>query len=223
MKRCPPDVYRAFFSREHLSTNLPGIKRIKYNRMKKFQKTKNMLFIGLTLLLTSLVSRNSFGQSLALSVGASAGYAPLLNYGSTAKSGVDLAVFADLEYGHLIGRLQFTDVLTGTVNSSSLKSGYGFHGALGYNVPVMDQLFIPFMLTAGIGIISYVPYGSTGDQFDAGPQFGLTISPYYRITDRLSLQLAARYIHGFTVDSRSSPIHLADLQVGVRYTLGQNN
>lgn len=187
--------------------------------MLNLKKFKCLLLSVWIILFSGTVVHNLFAQSLSLSLGAAAGYAPILNYGSTEKSGAELALLADLEYGRIIGRLQFTYVLAGTVNSSSLRSGYAFHGSLGYNARVSDQIFVPIMLTGGIGIISYTAYGSSGTQFDAGPQLGLTIAPYYKFTDQLSAFLSLRYIKGFIADRRSDPIDMADVLIGIRYTL----
>ena len=165
------------------------------------------------------ISNPLSAQTLSLSVGASAGYAPLLTYGRSDRSGGEIALFADLEYGKAIGRFQFTYLLPGTVANDNLKSGYAFHGSLGYNAPVTAQLSVPLMLTGGVSIVRFTAFGSAGTFTDASPQIGLTVSPYYKINDQIALQLALRYIHGFVADTRSDPIHLADALIGIRYTL----
>lgn len=160
-------------------------------------------------------------QSLSLSVGVAGGYAPLLNYGTYQEAGAEIALFGDCEYGRVIGRLQFTDVLTGTVGNDKLKSGYAIHGSLGYNAPITTQIHIPIMLTGGAGFVKYSNSVGIGDNtfFDVSPQIGLTFSPYYQLTDSLALHLAFRYIQGFASGEGSSPIIMADALIGVRYSL----
>ncbi|MCB0601911.1 MAG: hypothetical protein KDC28_11810 [Saprospiraceae bacterium] len=176
----------------------------------------------LTLAFVTLIGIFQSGaQSLSLAMGLSGGYAPVLNYGTAREAGAEIAIFGDIEYARAIARLQFTDVLAGTVDNDKLESGYAIHGSLGYKVPVSAQVFVPVMLTGGAGFVRYHSgFGSGGNTyFDASPQIGLTISPCWNLSESLVLQLAARYIHGFAAGVGSYPVIMSDVMIGIRYSL----
>jgi len=157
-----------------------------------------------------------------LSVGGSLGYAPRLSYGSSNASGALVNLFGDLQYNKLIGRLEASFVLPGSVNDSNFKTGTGLYGSLGYNAAITDKLHIPLMLSGGAAFISYSNSynGSQGNNFnDVSPQIGFDVSPYYQLNKIISLQVAFRYMKCFTSSSGNEAIDVSMISLGVRLTL----
>lgn len=160
---------------------------------------------------------------LSLSGGFSFSHAPTLRYGNANETGNLFDVFADLQYKQVIGRAQYSSVLTGSVDSGNMESGYGIHGSIGYSLPVTERLELPLMLTGGAAILTFNNGFSgsfAGDIFtDASPQFGVTISPHYRFTDHITAMGALRYLKGFETAEGNKAIDLLNLSVGIRLTL----
>jgi hypothetical protein len=176
------------------------------------------------LLMLAGVNANLQAQSgdLSLSGGISAGYAPTLTYGNEESSGLLTSLFGDLQYNKLIGRLQASIVLPGSVGIDNFESGYGFFGSLGYNPSLTDKLHLPLMVTGGAAFVSYNNSfgGSPGSTFtDVSPQVGFVVSPYYQLSSLLSLQAAFRWMKGFAAGVESDPINVALASLGIRLTL----
>jgi hypothetical protein len=161
-------------------------------------------------------SQQNSTESLTLSIGASAGYAPVLTYGNIEDSGAIIGLSGDLQYQNIIGQIDFLYVLPETVNSDDFISGMGFFGSLGYKIIVNENVHIPLMLTGGASIIEY---GSVNDFYDVSPQFGITLSPNYLLNEKMSVFGAFRYMKGFKGSAQSDPIDLASITIGLRYTL----
>jgi hypothetical protein len=161
-------------------------------------------------------SQQNSTESLSLSIGASAGYAPVLTFGNIEDSGAILGLSGDLQYQSFIGQLDFVYVLPETVSSESLTSGMGFFGSLGYKITASEYLHIPVMLTGGASMIRYSVFN---DFYDVSPQFGITLSPYYLLKDNISVFGAFRYLKGFEGSAQSEPIDLASISIGLRLSL----
>lgn len=156
-------------------------------------------------------------EQFSLSIGASAGYAPMLTWGKTEGSGTLFQVFGDLQYHKMIGQLQFTYVIAESIDDLSLvDAAYGYHGSLGYKAVVSDELHIPFMLTGGASVIEYTAFDTWED---VSPQIGATITPYYKVNDLISIIGAFRYLKGFPSGDRGKSIDLMNVSVGVRLTI----
>lgn len=179
------------------------------------------LSIILTMLLFIVYIPDSYAQQqnreeFSLSIGASAGYAPMLTWGKAEDSGTLFQVFGDLQYHKMTGQLQYTYVIAESIDNISLiDAAYGFHGSLGYNAVVSDELHIPLMLTGGASIIEYTAIDTWED---VSPQIGVTITPYYKVNDLISIIGAFRYLKGFPSGDRGKKIDLMDVSVGVRLT-----
>jgi len=180
---------------------------------------KTLIVLALFLIQSSSLQAQDKETDLSISLGASVGYAPALIYGKKESSGGLVSVFGELQYQNIMGRLQFTSALVASFNSSSLEQGSALHGSLGYNVTINDQLKLPLLLTGGATFITYRIglNGSSGDSFsDVSPQVGVTVAPYYEITDLVSIQAAFRYLKGFSAGDRSQAIDLTDIALGIR-------
>jgi hypothetical protein len=161
-------------------------------------------------------SQQNSTESLSLSIGASAGYAPVLTFGNIEDSGAILGLSGDLQYQNIIGQLDLVYVIPETVSSESLTSGLGFFGSLGYKIIANENLHIPVMLTGGASIIRYSVFN---EFYDVSPQFGLTLSPYYMLNEKMSVFGAFRYMKGFKGSAQSDPIDVASVSIGLRFTL----
>lgn len=157
-----------------------------------------------------------------LSIGPAVGYAPLLTYGSDQNSGLTYGIFGDLQIKNMIGRLSYTGVAKATVPDKHFESGNLFQGTIGYSFKATDMIYIPVMISGGAAIITYnngLSNGSGNNFWDANPQVGILLAPYYKLTDKIDLQLNLRYLKGFTVDNRSDEINVGDVNLGVRFSL----
>ena len=172
------------------------------------------------LLMTSL----SLQAQLSLSGGASLGYAANMSYGASDDTGTLANIFADLQYKRVIGRVQYTGLLAGSFASENVESGFGVHGSLGYNISITEQFYLPVMLSGGVAVLTYNngfsgSINGGGNNFtDANPQFGVTLAPYFILTEHLSVTGSLRFLRGFTVSEDSEIINLTDLALGIRYT-----
>lgn len=160
-------------------------------------------------------------EPLALSIGAAVGYVPTLKYGREESSGAAFGVFGGLKHDKVIGQLDFTSILPGTVSNEGFDSGYGFFGSIGYDAEVSDKVHVPLMLTGGASIIGYSSYTifsgeKTGSYKDVSPQFGFTVAPYYTLNEKTSLYGALRYMKGSKGSDESEPIDLLGIAVGIR-------
>jgi hypothetical protein len=177
----------------------------------------------LLLIVCSFLTINLSAQEqvpIRFSVAASVGYAPQITMGSDNNSGVVVGVYGEMEYGNLIGRLQFTKPSLGTFKEDSyLDGGEAYHGSLGYRLDVNEQFSVAIMASGGATVIHYTVsiFGSRGDQFtNVSPQVGINIAPTYQLTDLLSLQGNLRYYKGFEAGDRGRASDLMDVSVGVR-------
>jgi len=160
-------------------------------------------------------------EPLALSIGAAVGYVPTLKYGAERSSGAAFGVFGDLKHNNVIGQLDFTSILPGTVSNKAFDSGYGFFGSIGYDAEVSNRMHVPIMLSGGASIIAYSSYAiysgqKTGSYKDVSPQFGFTVAPYYTLNRKTSLYGALRYLKGSKGSDSSEPIDLLGIAVGIR-------
>lgn len=154
-----------------------------------------------------------------LSLAASAGYAPVVTLGTRENSGVVLSCYGELEYGKVIGRLQYTSPLLSTFSEDNLNNGAAYHGALGYRFDLSDQFFIGMLLGGGATVTSYSNgiNGSGGDRFtNVSPQAGVILAPTYQLNDLLSLQGGLRYYKGFKAGDRGRASDLMAISVGLR-------
>lgn len=153
------------------------------------------------------------------------GHAPSMTYDGLEGTGQLLIFSGDLEYKKIIGRLQYSPLIKNSYKGdfeNQLKTNFSFHGSLGYNATVTEKLHVPIMLSAGGSLLTYnfSLSGVGGDTFTEGsPQGGITISPYYLITNKLSVQTMLRYHKGFKTDEKHEPIDIIDLSIGLRLTL----
>ncbi len=175
-----------------------------------------LLSIGLFIFVAPGKAQEIRTQSLSLSIGVSAGYAPVLTFGNIEDSGAILGFSGDLQYQNIVGQFDFVYVLPETVSSESLTSGMGFFGSLGYKIIANENLHIPVMLTGGASIIRYSVFN---EFYDVSPQFGLTLSPYYMLNEKMSVFGAFRYMKGFKGSAQSDPIDLASVSIGLRFML----
>jgi len=160
-------------------------------------------------------------QPLSLSIGVAAGYVPILKYGPEKSSGAAFGVFGDLRHNNIIGQLDFTSIVSGTVSNEAFDSGYGFFGSIGYDAEVSNKMHVPLMLTGGASIIGYSSYAIySGEKLssykDVSPQFGFTVAPYYMLNGKTSLYGALRYMKGSRGSDSSEPIDLLGIAVGIR-------
>ncbi len=194
------------------------------------KKTKIRNFSGSSVLLVTIIfmltgmKSNLMAQSgnWSLSVGGSLGLAPSLSYGSNEASGALLNLFGDLQYNKLIGQLEASFIIPGSVNNKNFNGGYGLYGSLGYNITAAPKLHIPLMLSGGSAVISYNNSynGSQGNNFrDVSPQIGFVVSPYYEVNQIISIQAAFRYMKGFKGSSQSEAIDGSMISLGVRLRL----
>ena len=153
---------------------------------------------------------------------ASVGYAPQITMGNDNNSGVVVGVYGEMEYGKLIGRLQFTKPLLSTFNEDSkLDRGEAYHGSLGYRLDVNEQFSVALMASGGATVIHYNVsiFGGRGDQFtNVSPQAGINIAPTYRFTDALSIQGNLRYYKGFKAGDRGRASDLTDVSIALRFS-----
>ncbi|PHN08660.1 hypothetical protein CRP01_01750 [Flavilitoribacter nigricans DSM 23189 = NBRC 102662] len=134
-----------------------------------------------------------------------------------------IGVHGELEYGVVIGRLQYTRPLLGTFQEdSNLNGGESFHGSLGYRLDLSGPLSVGFLASGGATIIRYHNgiNGSIGDTFtNVSPQVGVIVAPNYQLSDHFSIQGGLRYYKGFPAGDRGQAIDLADISVALRFTL----
>lgn len=175
------------------------------------------------LFLCTLFTTNLSAQEkmpLRFSGAASVGYAPQITMGNDNNSGIVVGIYGEMEYGKLIGRLQFTKPLLSTFKEDSyLDRGEAYHGSLGYRLDVNEQFSVALMASGGATVIHYTVsiFGSRGDQFtNVSPQVGINIAPTYQISDLLSVQGNVRYYKGFEAGDRGRASDLMDVSVGVR-------
>ncbi len=183
--------------------------------------TSHLALLLMALFFLSIESLNAQEENrFRLSLGATAGYAPLVTMGNDKNSGIVLGAFGDLEYGPIIGRLQFTKALKNTFSDDDNQDGgEAYHGSLGYRLDVNEKLSIGLLLSGGATIVRYITSfnGSRGDEFtNVSPQVGGIISPVYKISEPLSIQAALRYYKGFEAGDRGLASDLADFSVGLR-------
>lgn len=156
-------------------------------------------------------------MNIRLSGAVAIGYAPSITFGDREDSGVVFGFYGELEYGKMLGRLQYTKPLSGTLND-----GKAFHGGLGYRFDVADQLSVGLMLSGGATLVHYNNgiNGSQGDTFtNVSPQVGVNLAPNYQITDAISIQAGLRYYKGFKAGDRGKVSDLIDFSVGLRYSI----
>ena len=182
------------------------------------------LFHSLFLLCLLMLSTLSLKAQLSLSGGISLGYAATMTYGERDDNGTLVNIFGDLQYNQIIGRVQYTGLLADSFASENVESGLGVHGSLGYNIPITEQFYFPIMLSGGVAVVTYNNGFSgslnSGSIFtDANPQFGVTLAPYFMLSEHLSVTGSLRFLRGFTVREESEIINLTDLALGIRYTL----
>ncbi|GAB5550666.1 MAG: hypothetical protein Sapg2KO_02570 [Saprospiraceae bacterium] len=175
-------------------------------------------FLILTVLFfSSSIAAKAQGPSIRLSVGAGIGYAPIVTLGQSDYSGVITSINGDLEYGKLMGRLQYSKPIIGTFDSNSLKDGNAYHGSLGYKLELKDNFFMGLLLSGGATAITY----SNGfDEFtNVSPQAGVQVIPVYHFSKHFSVQASVRYYKGFEAGDRGRASDLFDLGIGVRVSL----
>jgi len=172
--------------------------------------------------LFQLTAVSGYAQ-IAVSGGVSVGYAANMTYGESDDNGTLVNIF-DLQYNRIIGRVQYSGLLAGSFVSENLESGFGVHGSLGYSIPITEHFYFPIMLSGGVAVVTYNNGFSgslnSGSIFtDANPQFGVTLAPYFMLSEHLSVTGSLRFLRGFTVREESEIINLTDLALGIRYTL----
>ncbi|MEZ4991595.1 MAG: hypothetical protein R2824_14340 [Saprospiraceae bacterium] len=177
-----------------------------------------LLLLFCSFLMTDLNAQDKI--ALRLSLAANVGYAPLVTHGSKENSGIVAGFYGELEYGKIIGRLQYTTPLLTTFNEdNNLDGGTAYHGALGYRLDLSDQFFVGLLVSGGATVVQYNNgfNGSSGDTFtNVSPQVGVIIAPAYQISKLLSLQAGLRYYKGFEAGDRGQASDLADISVGIR-------
>lgn len=175
-------------------------------------------FFLFSILFLSL-STATFAQNNAfhLSLGASVGYTPLVSLGSTNYSGLITSVHGDLEYGKLMGRLQYSKPLVNTFDTDGLVDANAFHGSLGYKLSLKEELSMGILIGGGATVITYK---SLSDEFtNVSPQVGIEVIPIYKISKLFSIQASARYYKGFEAGDRGDASDLFDLGIGLRISL----
>jgi hypothetical protein len=179
------------------------------------------LFFIISFVTTDLMAQAPAG--LRLSLAATVGYAPVVTHGNRDNAGSVLGIYGELEYGKVIGRLQYTRPLLSTFKKDeNLNSGVSYHGALGYRFDLSQQVFVGLLASGGATVIQYNNgfNGSSGDTFtNVSPQVGIIVAPAYQITDHFSIQLNLRYYKGFEAGDRGEASDLADVSVGLRFSL----
>ena len=156
-------------------------------------------------------------MNIRLSGAAAIGYAPSIIFGTQENSGIVFAVYGELEYEKIIGRLQFTKPSSATIND-----GEAYHGSLGYRFDISEKFSVGLLASGGATVIHYNNgfNGSRGDDFtDVSPQVGVNLVPNYQITDAFSIQAGLRYYKGFKAGDRGRAIDLTDFSIGLRYSL----
>jgi hypothetical protein len=179
-------------------------------------------FLIVISIISSTVHSQEQTDDWALFLGGSIGYAPQLTLGDNEYEGLLYGAFLDIQRKNIMGRLKLSIVSPGSIDNSNFEGAFGFHGSVGYSLPVTGQFRVPVMVIAGLGVVKFnnSADGTGGSSFtDANPQLGFTVAPYFQLTRVLSLQASFRYLRGFTVDSRSKTIHAMDYSAGVRITL----
>jgi len=176
-----------------------------------------------TLYLSIMSNNSAFAQKDApvnLSAGVNVTLAPTLKYDDKSGSGIILGAFGDLEVARAIGRVQFSVLLPSTLStedSKQVESGFSVNGSVGYSHAVSNsKLEIPFMATAGFAKLVYSRARNTFS--DRCMQIGLTVSPQYRLNDRLFINCTGRYLKGIEV-AGGGVIDQIDLSIGIRYSL----
>lgn len=168
-----------------------------------------LCFLGL-----AVVTR---AQDFKISVGAGIGFAPIVTLDQANYSGVTTSIYGDMEYGKLMGRLQYTKPIMSTFNSDRLEDGNAYHGALGYRLDLQDKLSLGLLIGGGATVISY---RAISDVFtNVSPQVGLEVIPVYRLSKHFSIQASARYYYGFEAGDRGDTSNLFDLGIGIRVSL----
>ncbi len=178
---------------------------------------------ALILIFCSFLTMNLSAQDqipIHFSGAASIGYAPRITMGNDNNASIVVGVYGEMEYGKLIGRLQFTKpLLSSFKDDSNFDRGEAYHGSLGYRLDINDQFSVALMASGGATVIHYSVriFGSSGDQFtNVSPQAGVIIAPTYQFTDALSFQGNLRYYKGFEAGDRGKASDLMDVSAGVR-------
>lgn len=165
------------------------------------------------------------GDDLSFSVGIAGGVAPQFTLGDLEDSGIAIKLFAELQYRQVIGQLAYTSIMGETLGEgiNTLDKAFAVHGSLGYVFQATDRLDIPLMATLGGMYIDYTSinnFGNPGNSFyDANWQLGITIAPRYYITDKVSAYGALRYVQGMVSHGGSETINMANVVLGLRFTL----
>lgn len=182
----------------------------------KLNLTARFLILTFFILSSSMAVRAQ-GTFVRLSGGAGIGYAPLVTLDQADYSGLITSIYGDLEYGKLVGRLQYSKPIISTFDTNSLKDGNAYHGSLGYKLELNDQFFMGLLLSGGATAITY----SNGfDEFtNVSPQVGLQIIPTYHFSKHFSVQASVRYYKGFEAGDRGDASDLFDLGIGIRISL----
>ena len=194
----------------------------KIQLLQKHHKMTNSKFkirtvFSVIFFLIATLSAFAQGPSVRLSGGASIGYAPLVTFGETNYSGVITSINGDLEYGKIIGHLQYSKPIISTFGSNRLEDGNANHGSLGFKLELKEALSIGILLSGGATAITYT---SISDEFiNVSPQVGVQILPIYQFSKHFSLQAGARYYKGFEAGDRGDASDLFDLSVGFRISL----
>ena len=176
----------------------------------------------LTFFLSGLSAATAKAQAITLAGGLSFSYAPSIEYGTRQGAANFLTFFGDLQINRtLIGRLEFSSLLGHGLNTDNIfepdiERGYALHGGLGYNFVFGSQgkIELPLILAAGYGQVTL-----DNTVADGGLQLGVIISPRYRITDWLGLELSIRSFRGSSNDDMATPISFTDVGAGLRIEL----
>ena len=184
--------------------------------MTRYFRFSNIFLVLLFTNVSISIAQQNNTEQLSLSIGASAGYAPILSFGNNEDSGAIIGFSGDLQYQNIIGQLDFVYVLSETFSNEFFSSGMSFFGSLGYKVVATDEVHIPVMLTGGVSIIEYLAFDSYKD---VSPQIGFTLAPYYMLNENMSVYGSVRYMKGFKGSDESEAIDVMGVSVGLRFTL----
>lgn len=171
----------------------------------------SLFFLGLS---SSTYAQNN---SFHISLGASVGYTPLVTLDEANYSGLITSLHGDMEYGKLMGRLQYSKPIVSTFDTERLVDANAYHGSLGYQLSLKEELSLGLLLGGGATVITYK---SLSDEFtNVSPQVGIEVIPIYRISKHFSIQGSARYYKGFEAGDRGDASDLFDLGIGLRISL----
>ena len=178
-----------------------------------------------TFIMQDAAAAQQRGDNLSFSVGIAAGVAPQFTLGDLEDSGMAIKLFAELQYRQVVGQLSYTSIMGETLGEgiNTLDQAFAVHGSLGYVFQATDRLDIPLMATLGGMYIDYTRIsgsGTPGNSFyDANWQLGITIAPRYSITNKVSAYGAFRYVQGMVSHGGSETINMANVALGLRFTL----